>query len=92
MTMDEIEELTKEQDMALVRTAHEELIEVLPKLCAKARSLGMIRTSRALADATRLASWESAAIFDQGVRMRRNGDMYDTNIQVLTAEDEVTAI
>ena len=92
MTIDEVETLEKERNIAETRAMHEEMIEVLPKLCAKARSLGMIRTSRALADATRLASWESAAIFDQGVRMRRNGDMYDTNIQVLTAEDEVTAI
>lgn len=78
--------------MAGTRQEHDELMDILAKAHSRCKTAGMVRTVRALEDALRLIHWESAVIFDHGHPARRKNDVYDSDIRVLTVEDEVLSI
>lgn len=74
----------------ILMNRNEALLEQLRDNYLQAKDLGLIKTSRAIADAVRLIHWESAALIpDTGMPHRRRSTDYDRDITVLHTDDEV---
>lgn len=74
-----------------LKAEHKALLELLPELYNRARAAGLVRTSRALADSIRLASWESASLFDDnGILHRRRHDDYAVDLTI--HEEEISIL
>lgn len=74
-----------------LKSEHRALLELLPDIYNRARAAGLVRTSRALADSIRLASWESAALFDDhGLLHRRRHDDYAVDLRI--HEEEISLL
>jgi hypothetical protein len=78
--------------MTNIKVEHEELISLLNQVYTRTKTAGLVRTTRALADAIRLIHWESAVIFDSQSISKRVIDQYASESMVLDVDDEVTAV